>query len=137
MDSIANPKVKTMEGKGVGACFLAHNISGVEGLVRAPGWDQERQVIQLLTKTCKIQTTNQLMHSYNTLVHRQATSDHGFKRLTIAQTWGKPPPSPLQCTLCLATRLAPKCHFVLGLPNGNPEIPKVETSTILKAHNFM
>jgi hypothetical protein len=39
MDSIANPKVKTMEGKGVGACFLAHNILGVEGPVRAPGWD--------------------------------------------------------------------------------------------------
>jgi len=39
MDSTASPKVKTTEGKGVGACFLAHNTSGVEGRVGVPGWD--------------------------------------------------------------------------------------------------
>ncbi len=32
---------------------------------------------------------------------------------------------------------APKCHFVSGLPNGNPEIRKVKTPTTLGAHNFM
>jgi hypothetical protein len=32
---IASPKVKTTEGKGVGACSLAHSTSGVEGRVGA------------------------------------------------------------------------------------------------------
>jgi hypothetical protein len=41
---------------------------------------------------------------------------------------GKPPPSPLYYTLCLAMGLAPKCYFVPGLPSGSLEIPKVETS---------
>jgi hypothetical protein len=31
----------------------------------------------------------------------------------------------------------PKCHFVSGLPNGNPEIPKIETPTTLGGHNFV
>jgi hypothetical protein len=31
--------------------------------------------------------------------------------------------------------IAPKCHFVLGLPNGSPEIPKVGTLVTLGAHN--
>jgi len=37
MDSIMGPKVKTTKGKGVGACFLACNISGVEGCAGASG----------------------------------------------------------------------------------------------------
>jgi hypothetical protein len=32
---------------------------------------------------------------------------------------------------------APKCHFVLGLPSGIPEIPKIRTPTTLEAHNFV
>jgi len=28
MDSTASPKVMTMKGEGVGACFLAHNTLG-------------------------------------------------------------------------------------------------------------
>ncbi len=63
------------------------------------------------------------------LVHKQTTSKHRFTRLTTAWTWGKPPPSPLQCILCLATRLIFKCHFVSGLRIGTP--------TILGAHNFV
>jgi hypothetical protein len=39
--------------------------------------------------------------------------------------------------MCLATGQTPKCHFVLGLPNGSPEIPKIETLVILGAHNFV
>jgi len=34
MDSTVSPKVKTTEGKGVGACFMAHNTLGVEGRAR-------------------------------------------------------------------------------------------------------
>jgi len=33
MDSTMSPKVKTMEGKSVGACSLAHNTSRVEGVL--------------------------------------------------------------------------------------------------------
>jgi len=39
MDSTTSPKVKTMEGKGVGARSLARNTSGVEGCAGASGWD--------------------------------------------------------------------------------------------------
>jgi hypothetical protein len=33
--------------------------------------------------------------------------------------------------------LWPKCHFVLGLPSGSPEIPIVGTPTTLGPHTFM
>jgi len=39
MDSIVNPKVKTVEGKGIGACSLARNTLKVEGRVGALRWD--------------------------------------------------------------------------------------------------
>jgi len=38
MDLTASPKVKTIEGEGVGARTLARNISGVERHARAPRW---------------------------------------------------------------------------------------------------
>jgi hypothetical protein len=31
----------------------------------------------------------------------------------------------------------PKCHFVLGLPSGSPEIPTIGILATLGAHNFM
>ncbi len=77
------------------------------------------------------------MHSWSTLVHERTTSKHRLTKLTMAPTWGKPPTSPLYYTLCLATGLAPKCHFVQGLPSGSPKILKVGTPATLKAHNFV
>ncbi len=53
------------------------------------------------------------------------------------KTWGKPALSTLYYTLCLATGLVPKCHFVMGFPNRSPEIPKVGTPATLGAHNFV
>jgi hypothetical protein len=38
MDSIANPKVKTTKGEGVGTRSLAHNTLRVKGCARVPGW---------------------------------------------------------------------------------------------------
>jgi hypothetical protein len=38
IDSIGSPKVKTTEGKWVGACPLVRNISKVEGHDGALGW---------------------------------------------------------------------------------------------------
>jgi len=37
MDSTTSPKVKTMEGKGVGVRSMAHNTSGVEGRAEVLG----------------------------------------------------------------------------------------------------
>jgi hypothetical protein len=31
----------------------------------------------------------------------------------------------------------PKCHFVLGFPSGNFEIPKIGTPATLETHNFV
>ncbi len=138
MDSITSPKMKTMKGKRVEARSLARNTSGQMGVLKFWDGDQEDwQANHLLTLTCTNQTTNQLVRSWNTLVHRQATGKHKLTRFTMAQTWGKPPPSPLQYILCMATRPTPKCHFVLGLPSGSPKIPKVGTLTTLGAHNFV
>ncbi len=39
-----SPKVKTMKGEGIGARSLAHNISRVEGRVRALGWGLRRLI---------------------------------------------------------------------------------------------
>jgi hypothetical protein len=39
MDSILSLKVKTMKGKRIGACSLAHSTSRVAGRDKAPGWD--------------------------------------------------------------------------------------------------
>jgi len=39
MDSIVNPKVKTIGGKGIGAQSLAYNTLGIKGHVGALGWD--------------------------------------------------------------------------------------------------
>jgi len=64
---------------------------------------------------------------------------HEFTRFIKAQTWGKTPPSPLYYSLCLATGLAPKCHFVSGFPSWNPvilEIFEIKTPTTLEADNF-
>jgi len=44
MDSIVSPKVKTMEGEGVGARSLVHSILGVEGCARALGWGLGRVI---------------------------------------------------------------------------------------------
>ncbi len=52
MDSIASPKMKTMEGKGIGAHSLACNTSRVEGHAGAPGWGLQRLTNnQLLAQT--------------------------------------------------------------------------------------
>jgi len=41
MDSITSPKVKTLEGKGIGVPSLARITLGVKGRVVAQGWDWE------------------------------------------------------------------------------------------------
>jgi hypothetical protein len=38
MDSTTSPKMKTLEGEGIGARSLAYNTSEVEGCAGTPGW---------------------------------------------------------------------------------------------------
>jgi hypothetical protein len=49
MDSTANPKVKTAEGKGVGARSLAHITLEVEGHTGAPRWGLRRVTNKSIT----------------------------------------------------------------------------------------
>jgi hypothetical protein len=48
MDSTANPKVKTLEGKGVGARSLARNTLGVKGRAKAPRWGLGKLISNLI-----------------------------------------------------------------------------------------
>jgi hypothetical protein len=48
MDSIAGPKMKTTQGKGVGAHSLACSTLGVEGCVGAPWWGLGRLTSKLI-----------------------------------------------------------------------------------------
>jgi hypothetical protein len=49
MDSTMNPKVKTMEGEGVGARSLTRSTSGVEGRAGATGWGLGRLTSNLIS----------------------------------------------------------------------------------------
>jgi hypothetical protein len=61
MDSTINPKVKTMEGEGIGACSLTHNISMVEGHVGTPGWGLGRLTSKSITHTNLHKPNNKLV----------------------------------------------------------------------------
>jgi hypothetical protein len=49
MDSIASPKMKIVEGEGIGVRSLVRNPSGVEGPVGAPGWGLGRLTRKSIT----------------------------------------------------------------------------------------
>jgi hypothetical protein len=80
---------------------------------------------QLLTWTCTNQTTSWLLRSWNTLVHGQATSKHGFTRLTMTQTYGKPSPSSLYYILCLVTGWAPNAILSWNSQVGVSKFPQL------------
>ncbi len=92
--------------------------------------------LQLLTRTYTKTNTRWLVHSWNTFSARTSHQQFRFTRLMTTWTWGKPPPSPLQYTLCLSTKPTSKWHFVSGLPNGSPKIAKIRTFATLEARNF-
>jgi hypothetical protein len=78
MDSTASPKVKTTEGKRVGARSLARNTSQVEGHVGTPKWDYEEwQAINHSHEFAQNQTTSWLVHRWSTF---GVKTSHG-------QTW--------------------------------------------------
>ncbi len=143
MDSIANQKVKTTKGEGVGARSLTHNISRVKGHNGASRWDQEDlQAIQLLTRAYTNRTTSWLMHNWNTLVHGRTTSKHGLTRLTTTQTWGKPPPSPLSIFCAWPRNQHPNVILSWDSQMGILKFPKLglmipATPVTSGAHNFV
>jgi hypothetical protein len=63
MDSIMNPKVKTMKGKGIGAHSLAYITSKVEGCARAPGWGLGRLTSNSITHTNLHKLNNKLVNA--------------------------------------------------------------------------
>jgi len=96
MDSTASPKVKKTKAEGVGVHFLIRNTSRVEGCVGASRWGLRSLINNsLFAWTCTNQTTSWLMCSWGTLVHGRTMGKHELTRLTTAQSWGKPSPSPL------------------------------------------
>jgi hypothetical protein len=64
MDPIASPKMKTTKGKGVGACSLAHNISGVEGRVGAPRWGLRRLTSKSIIHMDMHKLNNKLVNAH-------------------------------------------------------------------------
>ncbi len=92
----------------------------------------------LLTPIC-IQPTNKLVSSpFGTpLVLGQATCDFGLTKLTMAQTRGKPPPSPIQYSLCLSMAPTSEWFFIPGLPRRSPETVLVWTFATLQDYNFL
>ncbi len=94
-------------------------------------------MIQLFMRTSINQTTSWLVQSWSTFdaqTHHEQTQTH---KTHHNPDLGEPPPSPLYYVLCVATKLAPKWHFVSRFASGSPEIPKVGIFTTLGAHNFV
>jgi hypothetical protein len=50
-----------MEGEGIGACSLTHNISMVEGHVGTPGWGLGRLTSKSITHTNLHKPNNKLV----------------------------------------------------------------------------
>ncbi len=92
MDSTTSPKVDTTKGERVKVA-----LRGQRDMLELQ--DGTRKIHKKSTTQMDLhkpnQTTSQLMHSQNTLVHERARGKHRFTRLMMAQTWEKPPPSPL------------------------------------------
>jgi hypothetical protein len=92
---------------------------------------------QLLTRTCINQTTSWLMHNWSTfgarMNHEQTQIHKIHHMLDLEETIT----FPLKVFPMLGHGSTPNCHFVLGLPSWNLEIPKVATFGTLGAHNFL
>jgi hypothetical protein len=61
MDSIANPKVKTIEGEGVRVCSMACNTSGVKAHARILKWGLGRLTSKSITHTKLYKPNNKLV----------------------------------------------------------------------------
>ncbi len=60
----------------------------------------------------------------------EATAKLGFTRLTMARTWGKPPPSLLEYTLHLSMGVTSKWPFVRDSQVGIAKFPPLGLSQL-------
>ncbi len=63
MDSTTSPKVKTMEGEGVGVCSLARSTLVVEGRAGALGWGLRRLTSNSITRMDLHKPNNKLVNA--------------------------------------------------------------------------
>jgi len=76
------------------------------------------------------------VHSWSTFGAKTSHGQTRTHKIHHSADLGETTTFPLIVCYMLATGLAPKCHFVLGLPTRNFEIPIDETPTTLGDHNF-
>ncbi len=136
MDSIVSPKVKTTKG-GVGGTPWLTTLGVQRGMLEL--WNGIRLIDKQIN--CSHMHAQTKQHVGQCVVGAFWCIDEPRVNTDSQDSpWpelvGEPPPSPLQYTLCMATRPAPKCHFVPGFPSGSPEILKIGTFANLEAHNF-
>jgi len=99
-DSNVSSKMKTMEGRGVGVCFLTRNISGVEGHVRALRWGLRQVTSKSIIHMDLHKPNNKLFNAW--FEHFWCINEpwaYMDTKFTTAQTWVKPSPSPLYYSL--------------------------------------
>ncbi len=111
---------------------------GQRGVLKLRNGSRKSDKLQLLTQTC-IKPTNKLVSSLSgtPLVLKQAMGNPRLTRLTTARTQGKPPPSPIQYTLCLSAAPTFKQFFVPRLPRKSLETIPVWTPGTLQGHNYL
>ncbi len=129
--------MKTTEGEGVGARYVAHNTSK-QPRAGASRWGLERLTRKSITHTDLHKLSDRLVNVQ--LEHFGAWISH-------MQTWthkthygpdlGAITTFPLIVYFVLGHGTNTQMSFVPGLPSENLEIPKIETFTTLEAHNFV
>ncbi len=96
-----------------------------------------RGKIYLVTQSCM--KTNQQVNQFtfgNTLGVETSHGQHGFTGLITTWVQEKPPPSPIQYSLCYSAVPTFKWHFFPRLLRRNAEIVLVWTPKNLSAHIF-
>jgi len=117
-DSNANPKMKTMKEKGIGACSLVYNIFGWEECVVASRWGLGKMIsgsiihIDLHKPNNKLVSV-QLKHFW---CMNKPWAYTRFTRFIMVWTLMKSPPSPLVISM-VYHRGYTQMSFFLGLPN--------------------
>jgi hypothetical protein len=133
MDSTASPKMKTTEGEKVRACSLVCNTLGVKGCAGALGCGLGRLTSKSITHTDLHKLNNklvnvQLEHLLCTDEPRANTDSHDSPRPGL----GEATTFPLIVYFVFGHEASTQMSFCWSL-----EIPKIRTSVILGAHNFV
>jgi hypothetical protein len=130
-DENNDPKMKTLEGKGVGVCSLARNTSGVEGHAEASGWGLGRLKSKSIIHMDLHKPNNKLVN---------AKLKHFWCMNEPRQTWIHKTHHGLDLgeatTFPLIVIFVPG-HMAITQMSFCSEIPKIGTLATLEAHNFV